>query len=131
MGGIYGDKLVGLKPIDKKSAIVAFSKGEHQEKVNTTNLCSDNPFSTRRLPREFHGDILTGMRFGKLKVVGFFGKFNRINERSRNEKNRTSYWVTRCDCGRYQLVRRKPLVGGTVTMCEVCKRNEYIRNNAK
>lgn len=49
---------------------------------------------------------LTGMRFGKLIVVGFSGR-----------EDGSTYWLCRCDCGREKVIAGRHLVDKTTRGC--------------
>jgi len=59
---------------------------------------------------------LTGQRFGRLKVL------NIDTERT----NRKTYWICKCDCGKFKSIRGDGL--GIVNSCGCLKKEQDIRN---
>lgn len=122
----FGSSLANLRPVDKQTAIVAFAKGEHQLDLTMTWTVSETPFPVRT-PPILQTENLTGKVFGGLVVIGYYGRFNRPNERSNSEKTKKPFWVTRCSCGRYQLLRRSSLMSGNMTECNYCRHIKYLQ----
>lgn len=64
---------------------------------------------------------LTGMRFGRLVVVEFYGK----------DRNGRVQWVCECDCGNTTIVRSYDLKGGKVVSCGCFWKERLVECNTK
>lgn len=75
--------------------------------VSGVNLKSGNTTSCGCKVRERKTDDMTGLRFGRLQVLGFshMGPYGK------------SYWLCECDCGNETIVSRTHLLDGHVTSC--------------
>lgn len=62
---------------------------------------------------------LTGERFGRLSVVGFYG-FS-------GKKNNQQKWLCQCDCGGTKAIRRDALLSGATNSCG-CLHDEASRD---
>lgn len=90
------DDLHARVPVDFIAARI-FSKGtDFVTKKNIQGEESDTPIQTRPITKEFLNNLdfsdLTGVKFGRLKVVGL-------------HHSKTGRWVCRCVCGKY-VVRK-------------------------
>lgn len=65
---------------------------------------------------ELYFKDLTGLKFGRLLAVNYFGKDNRGK----------SVWSCDCDCGNHVNVREDGLIGGTSTSCG-CYNRDRVR----
>ena len=62
---------------------------------------------------------LSGQRFGRLKVIEFWGRWHK-----------RMYYLCRCDCGKERITAAYSLTHGLTVSCG-CFRNEQIRKAAK
>lgn len=60
---------------------------------------------------------MTGMRFGKLKVIEYAGEY----------KDGSSLWKCKCDCGNYRITLNGQLQAGIATMCNNCAKEKQRR----
>lgn len=112
-------------PVNKTAARV-ISRGEHHDyKIFEDNIVSDVPLPVRRdLPETPSFKDLTGIKFGRLTVIGY----------SATHKSR---WVCRCTCGNYVMRRGAAIRDGLGAMCEHCymlqraKRDDLFRRTGK
>jgi hypothetical protein len=66
-------------------------------------------------------DDLTGIKSGRLVVVGYFG----------NHRKRGPQWVIRCACGDYEIRNGSTIKKWRGTdMCQVCGHNGQMRSKA-
>jgi hypothetical protein len=65
---------------------------------------------------------LINKRFGKLTVLSF----DHINK---NNKNKTSYWNCKCDCGKKCIKRGASLIYGHTNSCG-CNQKRFNKNNS-
>lgn len=87
------------KPINQTAVNVVYFKGEHYEPSLPKELLGwtyDTPPKCN--PRPEHEQDFTGLRHGRMTAIAW----HRTNPKKPSE----SYWVCRCDCGRYEF--RKP-----------------------
>lgn len=82
------------------------------------NLSNGHTTSCGCKHRTLAAEDLTGMRFGRLVVLGF----------DRPYRNVSKYWRCLCDCGRETSVLAGNLVTGLTTSCG-CRRVEAIRES--
>lgn len=59
---------------------------------------------------------LSGMKFGKLSVIGI------------GKQNRKTYWICECECGNIKEVRSDSLKNGSVKSCG-CLKKEFDKKN--
>lgn len=64
---------------------------------------------------------LTGQKFGRLTVI----------ERAENNKNGSSQWVCRCECGNNKVVFIGNLKNGHTTSCGCLQREQAVKANTK
>lgn len=73
--------------------------------------CTDSPLPLQTMPLPVDAvpqlPDLTGLRVGRLRVIGF-------------SANRNARWVCRCDCGMYTLRKTSALRRGTAAPCDQC-----------
>lgn len=124
MKNSYSDLELTAVPIDKKTAVVAFSKGESFSPKIIDHRVLDgrtSPKSTNYPLKKFDGitfrEDFTGKRYGRLTVIWL----HHIGRRS-------DKWVVRCDCGKYELRKPEKLetlikAGASLAdeMCDFCK----------
>lgn len=70
---------------------------------------------------------ITGQKFNRLTAI----KFHHTKEYtySNNRKQKTQYWLCKCDCGKITIVSKSSLVCGKVKSCG-CLRKEISTQNA-
>jgi len=110
------------KPINKLAALV-FSKGTkvNEREIPETIKCSQIQPETKKVPylTKQSGDDLTGVKQGKLTVIGL-------------DKIKKGIWVVRCYCGNYahrsaKAIKNKENRGDR---CEYCRRkSQSIRKH--
>ena len=109
-------------PINKVAAIVVMSKGvQYNPNKRVQANDSETPHKIRlNIPLETircqHFEDLTGMRRGRLLVIGLSDEF-------------PGRWVVRCDCGRYSMRRKKAITnsGNEQDRCEHCRHLAFLR----
>lgn len=94
-----------------------------------TEWCRDKNINVKTVEKRLHKGIkpkyaffspqangrdLSGKRYGKVVVI----KFDRI-------KNRRTYWICKCDCGKVFTTRADNLTGGGTTSCG-CSRSKTL-----
>ena len=107
--------IVGRVPVNKQAAIVT-SKGYQYDPTKIIDQDHwDSPPPTK--PVKHNQPDLTGIRFGKLAVVGVYEKTRRGTK-----------WVVRCSCGRYESRYSKAIKKSSNRndMCCLCRHHEYI-----
>jgi len=62
---------------------------------------------------------LTGKRFGRLKAISYEGLCNGV-----------SYWLCKCDCGKYKKIRANSLQQGVIKSCG-CLHKDKMANKSK
>lgn len=112
-------------PVNKLAALVI---GSGEQPIEWTDR-PDALFPSDRCPPlyPFKGPKdhdLTGQRFGQLVVVGFWQGAKKSSG-SKGYGVRTSRWVVRCDCGRYEAKYTNRLKDRSATAC--CGRCVYIK----
>ena len=118
------------KPIDKQTTIVTFPNVKDwyipQKKLGC-HYISKIPIDTKKfIDTGKTGTDLTGIRFGRLIVIGYLGR--------PNKKKRNGRWLVKCDCGFYTIKSTSCLKknkGDDSIMCIYCKDNEFIKRGAK
>jgi len=77
---------------------------------------------------------LTGLKFGQMTVVEYYGGSNRYNKNGKSKyKTGGARWVCRCSCGNYEVRKGKAIrkmVKGTRRreMCQECRELEKIQH---
>lgn len=117
------DRIFSLRPVNRQAAMVT-GGGVHyttpQHRYGNT-VWQDTPIPTQPLHKsasEPHAN-LTGLRVGRLVVVGYHG----------TSKN-GARWVVRCVCGSYGLQKGNFLRRAGAekrAMCPSCDNLEYLR----
>lgn len=111
-------------PINKTAKRVVQS-GEHFDFNQENMISSTDPIPVKDFPGQKDHD-LTGEKFGRLKVIGYYGK---------GSGTRTGKWVVKCLCGNYELRRAAALKKTTGndcgSMCYSCDQKEGYRRNRK
>lgn len=108
------DKILTSVPINKTAAIVV-SKGENYiPNKKITNIDSDFPIPTKKVP--IQAENMIGRTQGRLTVIGFAKDFN-------------GRWVVRCLCGRYTVRSKKALMNQSNThdCCEHCRHFNFLK----
>lgn len=111
-------------PVNATAGRVVAGGVSHEYQPDPCHLISDTPLPVLRDVESPTFQDLTGVKFGRLSVVGY----------SATHKGR---WVCRCTCGNYVLRKTKTVKGGLGAMCEHCslmqqaKRKEYTRRTGK
>lgn len=59
------------------------------------------------------------LRFGKLVAI-------KLSPPRKECKNQNAFWLCRCDCGNYVIVRSDNLCTGHTTKCGMCNKNRGI-----
>ena len=103
-------------PIDKKAALVV-SKGfqyQPEKKIRANDSDFPIPVEKNENPDPNFKD-LTGIRFGRLKVIG-------------KAANRNKRWVCRCDCGKYTVRTTKAVKNpeNYGDRCDLCQHHAYL-----
>lgn len=81
------------RPVNGTAARM-LSKGVHYEpQKEASRFHSEFPISTVPVPKQPGFIDLTGVTFGRMKVVGYVGRFMNGNR---------GMWLVRCACGRYE-----------------------------
>ena len=94
-------------PVDGTAARV-ITRGESFEyRVQSWSQDSALPLPVREPPNTPSFVDLTGLRIGRLVVIGF-------------SADRNARWVCRCDCGTYTLRKTPALRAGTAAPCDQC-----------
>jgi len=92
---IYGKE---CNPINKQAArVTQFSPHlwyEYKRDPGTVITWEAPPSFYSRPPRIFYGENLIGSKRGLMEIIGYYGT---------NKAQRTSQWVARCRCGKYEL----------------------------
>lgn len=71
--------------------------------------------------RHFYNEIdSTRWRGGGAKTTKPAGRCGRLTVVQLVMRNHRAHWLCRCDCGEERVVRRAPLVNGTITECGTC-----------
>lgn len=65
---------------------------------------------------------LTGEKFNKLTVLSLH---------HRDNKNKTYYWLCKCDCGNESVVNGKHLKHGSIKSCGCLRKENFKRNKEK
>ena len=75
----------------------------------TPEWCQDSPLPLPIMPAPVSAELtdLTGLRVGRLRVIGFSAE-------------RKARWVCRCDCGMYTLRKTPTIKKGTAAPCDQC-----------
>lgn len=119
-------------PVDKTASLVTTPASQHYYKVPkkiTGNFQSWDapPPMYDKPPKIYQGENLIGTKRGMVEIVGYYGS---------NKVLKTSQWVARCACGRYELRNgkswRKGLKNNKKDCCSFCnhtQRMNYISNN--
>ena len=121
--GLIMEKFATRRPVNKTAAVVT-GKGTHYISKKVIKTADTHlPIPTRPV---LTGINLTGIRIGRLTVVGLARDFN-------------GRWVVRCDCGTFTLRRAKSIKNESNQQdrCEECrnlvflKREERFRRTGK
>lgn len=127
------DRILTSVPIDKTAAR-QLSKGEHWEPdVKITQRHWDTPPKLRKKYKGSHS--LIGVRSGRLTVVGYFGRKQSPNGKTKGAQSQL--WLVKCDCGDFETRTGKALKKkkSGQDRCENCqyfermKRREYFLAN--
>lgn len=118
-----------IGPIDRV-ALLQMIRGpecniEHLD-IRTNAAWSESPIACQTRPHGFAD--LTGRRRGTVVVMGFFGQLKRTGKPTRHKpQTHRNYWVTKCDCGGYQLINQRTLLKPEKGL-HMCARCEQIRD---
>lgn len=112
-------------PINDTAREVVSKSNEHgQVFARSCHISSMTPLPIKSFPGHPKDD-LSGMKRGKLTVIGMYP--------TRNSKNKTR-WVVKCICGRYEVKTGKSLrkvqlnyFEPALDMCHVCARELHYR----
>lgn len=112
------------RPVDSTAELV-IRDGEHWEpRITDAQHDSPNPIHTAWRPPG--AKDVTGLRVGRLTVVGYWGR-NSNGGKGTGARHR---WVVRCDCGMYSVRRvtslQKSLTAGRSDCCQRCKALDAI-----
>ena len=115
------ERIVTSEPVDSMAARV-MQRGETWEpdiRDVATFIRSADPIPTRTFTGPRHQD-LTGTRFGRLLVTGWFGTHN---------PKKPSLWVCRCACGDYELRRSRAVtnLSNAADACKDCRHLEFLK----
>lgn len=105
------EKVIKSDPVDRTARMVT-QRGEHWEAgLNKQALHSEVPIECRRFNKHDALPDLTGRRVGRLTVQGLM------------YRSEASIWVVRCDCGMYEVRKRKALLnmGNQHDACGKCR----------
>ena len=92
------ERLAGLRPANKTAAIVTQARGESWGDSEVFDqVHADTPLEIKARPIE--AKDLSGLRFGRLVVLGYYGS-----------GARGSLWVVRCVCGAYETRAGRTIV---------------------
>lgn len=119
-------------PVDRTSALVV-SEGTHWTPEIPQSCVHDSEFPIPTSHRDPKTPDLSGLRVGRLTVLGYWG---RHNDQSRSRRTGTAAkhrWVVRCDCGMYSVRRATSLTKTRARhdddCCDRCKHLDRIRKN--
>lgn len=110
-------------PVNKNAAVVV-SRGNNERVYSKWHVQGDSPtfLPLRDIPKyqELNQTFenLTGIRFGRLTVVGMSANYN-------------ARWSCRCDCGWYVLRRRKAIKNpeNTQDRCAQCRNIAHLKRS--
>lgn len=126
------DKTKG-SPVNRTAGLVTSQSSvvfDATKHLPATCLHSEAPLPLRPVPTHIKGWVdLTGQQSGRLVVQGMFD--HKAMGRRRNPK-RGALWVVRCDCGRYEVRRRKALTNeaNQEDRCEGCWKLAGLKRRA-
>jgi len=87
------------RPVNKTAVNVVYFEGEHYEPSLPKEIIGWTYGKPPKCnPRPEHEQDFTGLRHGRMTAIAW--------HRTNKKKPSQSYWVCRCDCGRYEF--RKP-----------------------
>lgn len=104
------------KPINKQAALVTSRGFDYEPDKQVSPNDSDTPLAIKKnLEVNQNFTDLTGVRFGRLLVLGF----------SADKKKK---WVCRCDCGKYTLRASKAIKNpeNYGDRCDLCRHHAYL-----
>lgn len=123
------DDLFAMIPINRLAgAVTSESSNRYESCKRVTATESETPMPLRRIDSQTRNsgnfDNLTGIKFGRLTVVGMHLNLN-------------GRWVCRCTCGRYVVRRKKSILNpeNSGDRCSLCqhlaflKREDYFKRN--
>ena len=105
-------------PVNKSSRYVVSKSKERYSKFNPGDMLTNSiGLPIKNIPN--HVNDLTGIKKGRLTVIGLSASFSKDNGRGYR-------WVVRCSCGRYEIrTARTIMKGNQLDMCNVCKSTAF------
>lgn len=120
------DKLLASRPVNRAAARVLGGGVHYEMKKEIVQRHWTSPPSTQPITSELRAcpsfEDLTGRVFGRFRVVGYLGKFN---------KSKPPLWLVRCVCGDYESryaksIRNSENVGDR---CEKCRNLVHLKRH--
>lgn len=115
------DAVIASAPLNKDAAVARDGKGTHwtpEMKLSRGKVRHFAPIPTKPLKMMYMATNLTGLRVGKLTVVG-------LADFPERNKKRPAAWVVRCVCGYYETrtakALRNPAFVATNHECDECR----------
>ena len=111
---------VSLRPVNSTAARVV-SRGVHYDSSKKiVQRHWDVPPPVRPVPKDPSLQDLTGVKFGRFTVLGFYAEGNGL-------------WVVRCACGDYETRRTKSIKNpnNDQDRCENCRQLVELRRRAE
>ena len=105
-------------PVNKSSKYVVSKANERYSNFNPGDMLTNSiGLPVKNIPS--HVNDLTGIKKGRLTVVGLSASFSKNNGRGYR-------WVVKCSCGRFEIrTARTILRGSRFDMCNVCKSTAF------
>lgn len=118
------ERLGASAPVNRQAAL-STAKGFSYEPSKTIIVREWEAPPKLKYPTRKHLD-LTGVRFGRLTVVG-------IDAEKAMTKNTIPTWVCRCDCGRYTSRRAKAIKNprNADDRCSLCLHAQFLQKEAR
>lgn len=114
----------GAQPVDKETYFVCQPSEDNSISLPLGQYVWKEPPETIPVYGHLKRDF-TGVRLGRLVVVGFLGSFSLSGKPNHGGRQRA--WLMKCDCGNYQLNRERALVNGNISRCYECDYIEHLK----
>jgi len=105
-------------PVNKSSKSVVSKSNERYNNFHPGDMLTNSiGLPIKNIPS--HVNDLTGIKKGRLTVIGLSASFSKDNGHGYR-------WVVRCSCGRYEIRRSRTILKGNQNdMCNICKRTTF------
>lgn len=118
------DRVASSAPINGEAARAFSMKGIAEPQLNVPSHMVHWDAPPKTSPPPAGKEYRVGKKYGKLTVIGYLGS-------SRNS-GRSSQWLVRCLCGRYEMRNGKAVEKGTPDdECMRCRKNSQVQRTSR